>query len=93
VSLDHLDVLEKKIVGVVSHLVELRNKNAELEALTKDLQTEISNKDKEIQELHNDLETFKSKAEESVEYEKERDLIRTKVESMLKHLKKLEGTM
>ncbi|OGL43185.1 MAG: hypothetical protein A2161_09055 [Candidatus Schekmanbacteria bacterium RBG_13_48_7] len=92
-SLDHLDVLEKKIVGVVALLVDLRNKQAELEATAKDLQQKLISKDREIQELQKNLESYKSKAQDSAEYEKERELIRTKVENMLKHLKKLEGAM
>ena len=50
-------------------------------------------KDQETQELKKSFENYKQQAVDSADYEKERELIRTKVENMLKHLKKLEGTM
>ena len=92
-SLDHLDILENKIKGVVGLLVDMRNKTAELEKANKDLQQNLVQKDQELQQLKSNIDVIRKKAAESEDYEKERDMIRTKVENMLKHLKKLEGNM
>ena len=92
-SLEHLDILENKIKGVVALLVDMRNKTAELEKANKDLQQKLVQKDQELQQLNTNIDTIKKKAAESEDYEKEREMIRVKVENMLKHLKKLEGNM
>ena len=92
-SLEHLDILEDKIKVLVTQLVDLKNKTLELEKTNTELREKLAQKDRELQQTQANIQTMKQKVDESADYEKERDLIRTKVENMLKHLKKLEGNI
>ena len=71
-------------------IADLREKSHHLQSRVEDLEKDVSAKSDELAQLHEDNARLQKIHEEYKQLVAEREIVRNKVEGMLKHLEKFE---
>jgi predicted nuclease with TOPRIM domain len=89
-GIEALDVLQARLTKLLDMMAELREKNTNLQSRVDDLETEVTTKSDELGHLREDNSRLLKIQEEYKQLVAEREIVRTKVEGMLKHLEKFD---
>jgi chromosome segregation ATPase len=89
-AIEALDVLQGRLTNVLDLLAELREKSTQLQNRVEELERDVSAKADEIAHLQEDQARLLKIEEEHKQLAAEREIVRNKVEGMLKHLEKFE---
>ena len=89
-AIEALDVLQGRLTNVLDLLAELREKSTQLQNRVEELERDVSAKADEIAHLQEDQARLLKVEEEHKQLAAEREIVRNKVEGMLKHLEKFE---
>jgi chromosome segregation ATPase len=89
-GIEALDVLQTRLMKMLDIMAELREKSHNLQGRVEDLEKEISTKNDELARLHEDNARLHAIQEEYKQLVAEREIVRNKVDGMLKHLEKFE---
>jgi chromosome segregation ATPase len=89
-AIEALDVLQGRLTNVLDLLAELREKSTQLQNRVEDLERDVAAKADEIAHLQEDQARLLKVEEEHKQLAAEREIVRNKVEGMLKHLEKFE---
>ena len=84
------DVLEEKIIKILSMLDQLKNENQKLKQKNQELQALVKEREEDIQRLKTESESFDGMKIEIETYKEKQDRIRAKVEKLLEKLKEFE---
>jgi chromosome segregation ATPase len=85
-GIEALDVLQARIAKMLDMLADLREKRDSLQSRVDTLQQEGAAKDEELAQLREDNARLLKVQEEYKQLVAEREIVRNKVEGMLKHL-------
>lgn len=88
--IEKIRLLEDKIVKVVEAIKEQREENKALNAKVTALDDEIRSKDEEIRNLRSDREESSGLKQNLADLRKERGIVHTQVETLLKELESIE---
>jgi hypothetical protein len=89
-GIEALDVLQARITKMLDLLADLREKRDSLQSRVETLQQEGAAKDDELAQLREDNARLQKVQEEYKQLVAEREIVRNKVEGMLKHLETFE---
>jgi chromosome segregation ATPase len=89
-GIEALDVLQARITKMLDMLADLREKRDSLQSRVETLQQEGAAKDEELAQLREDNARLQKVQEEYKQLVAEREIVRNKVEGMLKHLETFE---
>jgi chromosome segregation ATPase len=89
-GIEALDVLQARITKMLDMLADLREKRDSLQSRVETLQQEGAAKDEELAQLREDNARLQRVQEEYKQLVAEREIVRNKVEGMLKHLETFE---
>jgi chromosome segregation ATPase len=89
-GIEALDVLQARLTKMLDILADLREKSNSLQSRVEDLEKDVSAKSDELARLHEDNARLQKIQEEYKQLVAEREIVRNKVEGMLKHLEKFE---
>jgi hypothetical protein len=89
-GIEALDVLQARVTKLLDVLADLRDKRAHLQGRVETLEQEGAAKDEELAHLHEDNARLLKIQEEYKQLVAEREIVRNKVEGMLKHLETFE---
>jgi chromosome segregation ATPase len=89
-GIEALDVLQARITKMLDMLADLREKRDSLQSRVETLQQEGAAKDDELAQLREDNARLQKVQEEYKQLVAEREIVRNKVEGMLKHLETFE---
>ena len=89
-GIEALDVLQARLTKLLDIMADLREKSNSLQNRVEDLEKEVSAKDDELTQLREDNARLRQIQEEHKQLVAEREIVRNKVEGMLKHLEKFE---
>ena len=89
-GIEALDVLQARLAKMLDIMADLREKNAALQARVAELEQEVASKTDELARLQEDNARLLQVQEEYKQLVAEREIVRNKVETMLKHLEKFE---
>jgi chromosome segregation ATPase len=89
-AIEALDVLQGRLTKVLDIMAELREHRTQLENRLQELEQDVSTKAHEIARLQEDNARLLKVEEEHKQLAAEREIVRNKVEGMLKHLEKFE---
>ena len=89
-GIEALDVLQARLTKMLDMIAELREKSHNLQSRVEDLEKDVSAKSDELAQLHEDNARLQKIHEEYKQLVAEREIVRNKVEGMLKHLEKFE---
>ena len=89
-GIEALDVLQARITKMLDILADLREKRDTLQSRVETLEQEGAAKDDELAHLRDDNARLLKIQEEYKQLVAEREIVRNKVESMLKHLETFE---
>lgn len=89
-GLEALDVLQARLSKMLEILADLREKSNSLQGRVEDLEKQVSAKSDELAHLREDNARLQKIQEEYKQLVAEREIVRNKVEGMLKHLEKFE---
>jgi chromosome segregation ATPase len=85
-----LDVLQTRVTKMLDMLADLRERRDSLQSRVEALEKEVSVKDGELAHLREDNARLQTIQEEYKQLVAEREIVRNKVEGMLKHLETFE---
>ena len=89
-GIEALDVLQARLTKMLDLLADLREKNGSLQSRVGDLEKDISSKQEDLGRLREENSRLLKVQEEYKQLVAEREIIRGKVEGMLKNLEKFE---
>jgi hypothetical protein len=89
-GIEALDVLQTRLAKMLEVMAELRDKNNSLQGRVEELERDVAAKAEELSRLHEDNARLQIIQEEYKQLVAEREIVRNKVEGMLKHLEKFE---
>jgi chromosome segregation ATPase len=89
-GIEALDVLQARLTKMLDIMADLREKSNSLQGRVEDLEKEVSAKGEELAQLREDNARLQKMHEEYKQLVAEREIVRNKVEGMLKHLEKFE---
>jgi hypothetical protein len=89
-GIEALDVLQARLSKMLEVMTELREKSHSLQSRVEDLEKDVTAKTEELTRLHEDNARLQRVQEEYKQLVAEREIVRNKVEGMLKHLEKFE---
>ena len=89
-GIEALDVLQARLTRLLDVLAETREKNGQLQSRVGDLETEVTSKTEALSRLQEDHARLLQVQEEYKQLVAEREIIRGKVEGMLKNLEKFD---
>jgi chromosome segregation ATPase len=89
-GIEALDVLQARLTKMLDVMAELREKSHSLQSRVEDLEKDVSAKSDELAQLREDNARLQKIHEEYKQLVAEREIVRNKVEGMLKHLEKFE---
>jgi chromosome segregation ATPase len=89
-GIEALDVLQARLTKMLDMMAELREKSHSLQSRVEDLEKDVSAKSDELAQLREDNARLQKIHEEYKQLVAEREIVRNKVEGMLKHLEKFE---
>ncbi|HSF33501.1 MAG TPA: hypothetical protein VLK82_23905 [Candidatus Tectomicrobia bacterium] len=89
-GIEALDVLQARLTKLLDIMADLREKSNNLQSRVADLETEVATKSDELGQLREDNVRLQKIQEEYKQLVAEREIVRNKVEGMLKHLEKFE---
>jgi predicted nuclease with TOPRIM domain len=89
-GIEALDVLQTRLTRMLDLLAETREKNGQLHSRVGDLEKEVSSKTDELGRLQEEQARLLKVQEEHKQLVAEREIIRGKVEGMLKNLEKFD---
>lgn len=89
-GIEALDVLQARLTKMLDMMADLREKSHNLQSRVEDLEKDVSAKSDELAQLHEDNTRLQKIHEEYKQLVAEREIVRNKVEGMLKHLEKFE---
>jgi chromosome segregation ATPase len=89
-GIEALDVLQTRLARMLEIMAELRERNGSLQGRVEELEKDVAAKAGELTRLHEDNARLQSIQEEYKQLVAEREIVRNKVEGMLKHLEKFE---
>jgi chromosome segregation ATPase len=89
-GIEALDVLQTRLTRMLDLLAETREKNGQLQSCVGDLEKEVSSKTDELGRLQEEQARLLKVQEEHKQLVAEREIIRGKVEGMLKNLEKFD---
>jgi chromosome segregation ATPase len=89
-GIEALDVLQARLTKLLDIMAELREKSTNLQSRVEDLEKEVATKSDELAHLREDNVRLQKVQEEYKQLVAEREIVRNKVEGMLKHLEKFE---
>ena len=89
-GIEALDMLQSRLVKMLDVMADLREKNDGLQSRVGDLEKEVSSQTDDIARLREENTRLQKIQEEHKQLVAEREIIRNKVEGMLKNLEKFE---
>ena len=89
-GIEALDVLQARLAKMLDIMADLRERNGALQGRVTELEQEIASKADELARLQEDNARLLQVQEEYKQLVAEREIVRNKVETMLKHLEKFE---
>ena len=89
-GIEALDALQTRLSKMLEVLSELRDRSSSLQSRVEDLERDVAAKAEELTRLHEDNARLQRIQEEYKQLVAEREIVRNKVEGMLKHLEKFE---
>lgn len=89
-GIEALDVLQARVTKMLDILADLREKRDNLQSRVEALEKDVSVKDDELAHLREDNAHLLTIQEEYKQLVAEREIVRNKVEGMLKHLETFE---
>jgi chromosome segregation ATPase len=89
-GIEALDVLQARLAKMLDIMADLREKNGTLQSRVAELEQEVSSQTDELARLQEDNVRLLQIQEEYKQLVAEREIVRNKVETMLKHLEKFE---
>jgi chromosome segregation ATPase len=89
-GIEALDVLQTRLTKMLDVLADLRERRDSLQSRVEALEKEVSVKDGELAHLREDNARLQTIQEEYKQLVAEREIVRNKVEGMLKHLETFE---
>jgi chromosome segregation ATPase len=89
-GIEALDVLQARLAKMLDIMADLRERNAALQGRVAELEQEVASKADELARLQEDNARLLQVQEEYKQLVAEREIVRNKVETMLKHLEKFE---
>jgi len=89
-GIEALDVLQTRLTKMLDMMADLREKSHSLQSRVEDLEKDLSAKSDELAHLHEDNARLQKIHEEYKQLVAEREIVRNKVEGMLKHLETFE---
>ncbi len=89
-AIEALDVLQGRLTKMLDMMAELREQSAQLQHRIQELETDVSAKADVIARLQEDQARLLKIEEEHKQLAAEREIVRTKIEGMLKHLEKFD---
>jgi chromosome segregation ATPase len=89
-GIEALDVLQARVTKMLDILADLRERRDSLQSRVETLETEGAAKDNELAQLREDNARLLKIQEEYKQLVAEREIVRNKVEGMLKHLETFE---
>jgi chromosome segregation ATPase len=89
-GIEALDVLQARLTKMLDVMADLKEKSSSLQSRVADLEREVSGQNDELVRLREDNARLQKIQEEHKQLVAEREIVRNKVEGMLKHLEKFE---
>jgi capsule polysaccharide export protein KpsE/RkpR len=89
-GIEALDVLQARLTKMLDIMADLREKSSSLQSRVEDLEKEVLAQNDELARLREDNARLQKVQEEYKQLVAEREIVRNKVEGMLKHLEKFE---
>jgi len=89
-GIEALDILQARLTKMLDMLADFREKSHSLQSRVEDLEKDVSVKSDELAQLHEDNARLQKIHEEYKQLVAEREIVRNKVEGMLKHLETFE---
>jgi chromosome segregation ATPase len=89
-GIEALDVLQTRLTKMLDMMADLREKSHSLQSRVEELEKDVSAKSDELAQLHEDNARLQKIHEEYKQLVAEREIVRNKVEGMLKHLETFE---
>jgi chromosome segregation ATPase len=89
-GLEALDVLQARLTKMLDIMADLRERSHSLQSRVEDLEKDVSAKSDELAQLREDNARLQKIHEEYKQLVAEREIVRNKVEGMLKHLETFE---
>jgi capsule polysaccharide export protein KpsE/RkpR len=89
-GIEALDVLQARLTKMLDIMADLREKSSSLQSRVEDLEKEVLSQNDELARLREDNARLQKIQEEYKQLVAEREIVRNKVEGMLKHLEKFE---
>lgn len=89
-GIEALDLLQTRLTKMLDLLADLREQNSHLQSRVGDLEKEVSSKTDDLARLQEEQTRLLKVQEEHKQLVAEREMIRGKVEGMLKNLEKFD---
>jgi chromosome segregation ATPase len=89
-GIEALDVLQARLTKMLDIMADLREKSSSLQSRVEDFEKEVLAQNDELARLREDNARLQKIQEEYKQLVAEREIVRNKVEGMLKHLEKFE---
>jgi len=89
-GIEALDILQARLTKMLDMLADFREKSHSLQSRVEDLEKDVSAKSDELAQLREDNARLQKIHEEYKQLVAEREIVRNKVEGMLKHLETFE---
>ena len=89
-GIEALDVLQTRLSKILEIMAELRERSNSLQSHVEEMERELATKNEELTRLHEDNFRLQIIEEEHKQLVAEREIVRNKVDGMLKHLEKFE---
>jgi chromosome segregation ATPase len=89
-GIEALDVLQTRLSRMLELMAELRERSHSLQSRVEDLEKDVAAKAEELTRLHEENAHLHRVQDEYKQLVAEREIVRNKVEGMLKHLEKFE---
>ena len=89
-GIEALDILQARLTKMLDMLADFREKSHSLQSRVEDLEKDVSAKSDELAQMREDNARLQKIHEEYKQLVAEREIVRNKVEGMLKHLEKFE---
>jgi DNA repair exonuclease SbcCD ATPase subunit len=89
-GIEALDVLQSRLSKMLEIMADLRERSSSLQSRVEDLEKDVTAKTEELTRLHEENARLQKIQEEYKQLVAEREIVRNKVEGMLKHLEKFE---
>jgi chromosome segregation ATPase len=89
-GIEALDVLQARLSKMLDIMADLREKNGTLQSRVAELEQEVSSQADELARLQEDNVRLLQIQEEYKQLVAEREIVRNKIETMLKHLEKFD---